>query len=400
VLLQQLLAFFQFEAGLEVAVGGAVLFLPLAEAGLQAAMLEDELSNRALFECFVEAGPAGEEGFVGEADDGAGLGVGVGNEEALVDERVHEGLGGGVALDEILVGEGAAVRHVGVAFVFAEGNEAAEDGAEGVFGPGRWWVGGLAVLAGEDVFGVLAKGSADASAGFDAGLGVHIDAADVLVVGESEAAIGAGELGLVEAVEDVLKEREGLGVGEGFVAQGVGEGVLGGGGMWLELEGGEAGGAADDLADLVGRGREEVEAGSVAGKINEGGNYWLFVGGNRVLKAMIKIAAQGADDEDASAAGEDVDGFEECAELLGGVVEGEEFLHLIEQEDEAGFGLVELLEGLMLERGIGLAAFLREAGDLGFEGVSLLGLVSFGDGAELVFGADGDGLRMGAEFGG
>ena len=39
------------------------------------------------------------------------------------------------------------------------------------------------------------------------------------------------------------------------------------GGVRLELEGGEAGGAADDLADLVGRGREEVEAGSAAGDI-------------------------------------------------------------------------------------------------------------------------------------
>jgi len=42
--------------------------------------------------------------------------------------------GGGVALDEVLVGEGPAVGHVGVAFAFAEGDEAAEDGAEGVFG--------------------------------------------------------------------------------------------------------------------------------------------------------------------------------------------------------------------------------------------------------------------------
>ena len=41
------------------------------------------------------------------------------------------------------------------------------------------------------------------------------------------------------------------------------------------------------------------------------------------------------------------------------------------------------MEGLLLERGIGLAAFLREAGDLGFEGVALLGLVGFGDGVEL-----------------
>lgn len=125
---------------------------------------------------------------------------------------------------------------------------------------------------------------------------------------------------------------------EGF---GIGEGVLGGGGVRLELEGGEAGRAADDLADLVGRGREEVEAGSIAGEGDEGG---------LLLVAGIEVAAQGADDEDASAAGEDVDGFEEGAELLGGVVEGEEFLHLIEQEDEAGLGLLKLLEGLLLER--------------------------------------------------
>lgn len=204
-------------------------------------------------------------------------------------------------------------------------------------------------------------------------------------------AIGAGELGFVEAVEDVLEERECLGVGEGFVAQGVGEGVLGGGGVRLELECGEAGGAADDLADLVGRGREEVEAGSVAGEGDEG---------ELLLVAGIEVAAQGADDEDASAAGEDGYRFEEGAELLGGVVEGEEFLHLIEQKDEAGLGLLEALEGLLLERGVGLAAFLGEAGDLGFEGVALLGLVGFGDGAELVFDADSDGLGMGAELGG
>lgn len=105
-----------------------------------------------------------------------------------------------------------------------------------------------------------------------------------------------------------------------------------------------SGEAADDLADLVGRGREEVEAGSVAGEGAEGG---------LLLVAGIEVAAQGADDEDASrAAGEDVDGLKEGAELLGGVVEGEEFLHLIEQEGEAGFGLVEALEGLLLERGL------------------------------------------------
>jgi hypothetical protein len=34
------------------------------------------------------------------------------------------------------------------------------------------------------------------------------------------------------------------------------------------------------------------------------------------------------------------------AELLGGVVEGEEFLHLIEQEDEAGRWGLELLDGI------------------------------------------------------
>jgi hypothetical protein len=120
-------------------------------------------------------------------------------------------------------------------------------------------------LAGEDVFGVLAEGSADASAGFDAGFGVHIDAADVLVVGEGEAAIGAEELGLVEAIKDVLKEREGLGVGQGFVAQVVGECVLGGGWVGLELESGKAGRAADG-----------AQAGVVCGGVLKGRNTGLL----------------------------------------------------------------------------------------------------------------------------
>lgn len=61
---------------------------------------------------------------------------------------------------------------------------------------------------------------------------------------------------------------------------------------------------------------------------------------------------------------------------------------------------MEVLEGLLLERGVGLTAFLGEAGDPGFEGVALLDLVGSGEGAELVFDATGDGLGMGAEFGG
>jgi len=103
---------------------------------------------------------------------------------------------------------------------------------------------------------------------------------------------------------------------------------------------------------------------AVAGEGDEGG---------LLLVAGIEVAAQGADDEDASAAGEDGYRFEEGAELLGGVVEGEEFLHLIEQEDEAGFGLVELLEGLLLERGIGLAAFLDESWRSGLRGCGAAG---------------------------